>query len=320
MSGNSSLVLCAGTVPDANFKSRVTAAKSAGFNAITLSPQHYLNARDRDKLSAADMQGILGDHDITVVSIDPLLDWFGQDASSAELLMYEAAQAVAAPNINVAPAFAPDIEQTQLVAALVRVCERAAAQGLSVDLEVLPWSTIPNYPALFEVLLAAQQNNAFATLDCLHLYRSGGTVAELRELGRDTLTLISNVQLCDISAQPQAFNWREKLAANKAMLAAGVDGARTMGFKSMLAVSGKAHNTRDDAAVLMKEATCSRLLPGQGDIPLQDILQCLRELDCQPLMGLEISSLTMNRLSPKQATQNAMSAYQKISVSDQASI
>ena len=176
------------------------------------------------------------------------------------------------------------------------------------------------YPALFEVLLAAQQNNAFATLDCLHLYRSGGTVAELRELGRDTLTLISNVQLCDISAQPQAFNWREKLAANKAMLAAGVDGARTMGFKSMLAVSGKAHNTRDDAAVLMKEATCSRLLPGQGDIPLQDILQCLRELDCQPLMGLEISSLTMNRLSPKQAAQNAMSAYRKISVSDQASI
>ncbi|MEH6568217.1 MAG: TIM barrel protein [Halioglobus sp.] len=285
------------------------AAKLAGFDAISLYPEQFLNARHREKLSDADMQEILKIHAIRVATIDPLLDWFGPSESAAEKLMYEVADVVQAPRINLAPAFAPNIGLSEISDAFARVCERAAQRGLEVDLEVLPWSVIPDYPKLFDIVLGSGQDNAFVTLDCLHFYRSGGVPRDLEILGREKLQRISNLQLCDIRPGPLSLNWRQKLSAGKTMLASGWDGARTMGLKSMIDVSSKSHNTREDASVLMREAMCSRLLPGRGSIPLTEILQTLDRLSCHPVIGLEISSLAMNKLAPDVAAKQAMSAY-----------
>lgn len=311
--GKETLVLCAATVLKADFKTRVKAARSAGYQAISLFPQQYLNARHREKLSVADMRAILKANDIRVATIDPLLDWFGPAESFAETLIYEAAEAVEASSINLAPAFAPDISQQQLIEHFSAVCQRAAKRGLNVDLEVLPWSVVSSYPALFEIVLASGQANAFITFDCLHFYRSGGTVADLVALGPDKLQRISNVQLCDIGEQPAPMSWRQGLAANVTYMANGWDGVRTMGFKAMVDVAAKAHTTRGDATVLMKEAICARLLPGQGVIPLTEIIQTLKDMDCQPLIGMEIYSLAMNKLNAEAAAQQAMRAYRRLS-------
>ena len=307
------LVLCAATVAKAKFESRVLAAKSSGFDAISLYPEQFLNARHREKLSDADMQEILQAHGIVVATVDPLLDWFGSTESAAEKLIYEVAEVVQAPRINLAPAFAPNIGPGELADAFARVCKRAALRGLEVDLEVLPWSIIPDYPMLFEIVQGSGQDNAFITLDCLHFYRSGGVPADLEAIGAQKLQRISNIQLCDIAADPQLLNWRQKITATKTMLSAGWGGAKTMGLKPMIDVSSKAHSTREDASVLMREAMCTRLLPGQGSIPLAEILQTLDGLRCQPDVGLEISSLAMNKLAPDVAAQQAMSAYRGLS-------
>ncbi|MEH6583402.1 MAG: sugar phosphate isomerase/epimerase family protein [Halioglobus sp.] len=309
---NDGLVLCAATVLQADFQSRVKAAKSAGYTAISLFPEQYLNARYRQKLGVGDMQHILQDHGIRVATIDPLLDWFGPSESQAEQLMYEAAEALGAPAINIAPAFGPNISGEETTEALIRLCERAEKHGLKVDVEFLPWSIIPDLPSLLEIVEASGRDNAFVTLDCLHFYRSGSVPGDLESLSARDLGRISNIQICDVAATPPALNWRQGLAANKIMLSSGLNGIRTMGFKNMLDVAGKAHSTREDAAFLMKEASCSRLLPGQGDIPVREILQTLDRLDCQALLGLEIFSLELNKLSAESAAQQAMAAYRQL--------
>jgi sugar phosphate isomerase/epimerase len=306
------LVLCAATVLEADFETRVKAAKSAGYDAISLFPEHYLNARYRQKLSVDDMQHILKDNGIEVATIDPLLDWFGTGESTAEQLMYEAAQALGSPTINLATALLPDMSRQQICEALARVCGRAAKRGLSVDVEFLPWSVVPDLPTLLDIVDGSGCSNALVTLDCLHFYRSGGVPDDLRALGREKLQRISNIQICDIASTPQAQNWRQRFSTNRAMLASGLNGVRTMGFKAMVDVAGKAHTIRDDASVLMKEASCNRLLPGQGDIPLHDILQTLKQLHCRPLLGLEISSVSQNKLPPEIAATQAMMAYRQL--------
>ncbi|MEH6592875.1 MAG: TIM barrel protein [Halioglobus sp.] len=308
------LVLCAATVLTADFQSRVKAAKSAGYTAISLFPEQYLNARYRQKLGISDMQHILQDNGIGVATIDPLLDWFGPYESKAELLMYEAAQALGAPAINIAPAFGPDISTAEVTEALIRLCERASKRGLNVDVEFLPWSIIPSLPSLLKIIAASGCDNAFVTLDCLHFYRSGSAPSDLESLSAQDMRRISNIQICDIAATPLTLNWRQGFAANKVMLTSGMNGIRTMGFKNMIDVAGKAHSTREDAAILMKEASCSRLLPGQGDIPVVEILQTLGRLGCQAQLGLEIFSLELNKLPAELAAEQAMAAYRQLTV------
>jgi sugar phosphate isomerase/epimerase len=305
----SRLVLCAAISPSADFSTRVAAAKSAGFDAITLSPQQYLNARNKEKLSNSEMHGILWDNDIGLDTVDPLLDWLGDHSSTSEQLVFEIADAFDAGAVNVAPAFAPDLSQGELTHAFARLCERAAQHGLRVDLEFLPWSVVPDYRVALDVIAGCEQDNAGLTLDCLHFYRSGGTPSDLAKLDPALAKRITNVQLCDIPKEPANLDFRQKLGANKEMLTSGRDGIRVMGFRRMIEVASKAHSTRPDASILMREATCSRLLPGKGDIPLEEIFRTLHALDVRPDIGLEIFSLEFGRLPVHDAASQAMAAY-----------
>jgi sugar phosphate isomerase/epimerase len=88
---NSRLILSAGTIPRASFVERVMAAKSAGFDAISLFPQQYLAAQRKEKLSVDDMKSILVDNQIALDEVDPLLDWLGEGKSQSESLMMEMA-------------------------------------------------------------------------------------------------------------------------------------------------------------------------------------------------------------------------------------
>lgn len=81
----SRLLLSAGTVVKATLVERVKAAKSAGFDAISLFPQQYLHARRKENLSIVDMQDILRDHHICVDEVDPLLDLFGPTGSKSDV-------------------------------------------------------------------------------------------------------------------------------------------------------------------------------------------------------------------------------------------
>jgi sugar phosphate isomerase/epimerase len=308
----SRLVLCAAVSASADFTTRVIAARSAGFDAITLFPQQYLNARAKEGLSIFEMQEILREHEISVAAIDPLLDWFGDHASPSEQLMIEIAEALDAPAINATPAFAPDTSQEELTDAFARLCARAAQHGLRVDLEFLPWTLVPNFRVCLDIVAASGQGNVGLTFDCLHFYRSGGEPDDLAALDPDLARHITNIQLCDIPERPAHLDLRRRLLAGKELVIAAWDGIRVMGFRRLVELVSSAHSTRPDAQALMREATCSRLLPGDGDVPLAEILGALRRLDVHPEIGLEIFSLDLNRLSAHDAAKQVMAAYREM--------
>ena len=71
----------------------------------------------------------------------------------------------------------------EVVVAFARLCERAAAAGLRVDLEFLPWTIVPDLRTALQIAREADQANAGVMLDCWHFYRGGSDVdADRRSL------------------------------------------------------------------------------------------------------------------------------------------
>ena len=299
-------------LPGTGFRERVACARSAGYAAITLFPEHYLDAQRREGLSPADMRQLLLDHDLKVATVDPLLDWFGGEPSRAEQLLYEMADALGAPALNAAPAFAPDLPADALAKHFAALCERAAKRGLRVDLEVLPWSRIGNYRQAFEVLRLSGARNAGITLDCLHFHRGGDSVESLGRVAPELLRRISNIQLCDTSSTIQQLSLRDRIAAGLAMLATARNGLRVMGAGAMIKANRKAYTGREDAAALMQEATCRRLPPGSGDLPLAELLHFITQAGIEPEYGLEVFSIALNRLPALEAARHCMEHWQAL--------
>jgi len=309
----SPLLLSAGTLPTATFVERVEAARRAGFDAISLFPHHYLDARKREKRSVADMRRILSDNDIRLDEVDPLLDWFGATQSSSEALIFEIAQELGARSINAPSAFAPKIEVSGVVAAFARLCERAAAAGLRVDLEFLPWTIVPDLRTALQIVREADQANAGVMLDCWHFYRGGSDVEEIDGLSKDEIARITSVQVNDAPATPVRQSPIDRFATAKAMLLNVRDGVRVLGPENFMRAALAAGNPHPSAYALMTEAISARLLPGDGDILLRALLSRLDGAGCTPTVGLEIFSFALNRRDPAEVAQLAMQSYRRLS-------
>jgi sugar phosphate isomerase/epimerase len=308
--GDAPLILSAGTIPRARFPERVAVAREAGFDAISLFPQQYLSALKRERLTMLDMQAILAENNIRLDEVDPLLDWFGPTQSGSEQLMLEMAEGLGARSMNVAPAFVPDWELAQLREALSRVCERAARYRLRVDLEFLPWSLVPDLATALELLADCDQPNAGVMLDCWHFFRSGGQIADIERLNAEQLARISSIQVSDLPATPAPVSLAGKLALARLMLQHLLDGVRVHGAGRFRELTAAGKNHHPDAMALMTEAGSARLLPGQGDMPLADLLTALNVGGCRPSIGLEIFSLELASQPAADVAQRAMAAYQ----------
>jgi sugar phosphate isomerase/epimerase len=305
-------LLSAGTLPRAGFRQRVEAASAAGFDAISLFPQQYLHARRKEKLSTASMVAILEENAVDLDEVDPLLDWFGADSSGSEQLLFEMADALGARSINAAPAFAPRCCLEELTRAFADVCERAAAHGLRVDLEFLPWTIVPDLATALEVVERSERDNAGVMLDCWHFFRGGSDPADIGQLGQQQVARITSIQVNDAPARPARLSARQKLGMAAVMLDNARDGLQVMGARRFAQVATSAHNPHPDAMDLMKEASGMRLLPGQGDMPVAELLTALEQAGAKPSVGLEIFSLELMRQAPQQAAAQAMSAYRKL--------
>ena len=308
----SRLLLSAGTLPKAGFGERVDAAQQAGFDAISLFPQQYLRAKNKERLTPSDMREILAGRGITMDEVDPLLDWFGSAASTSENLMFDMAGELGARSVNTPTAFAPDIELPKLTAALVRLCERANSHGLRIDLEFLPWTIVPNLRTALQVVEDAGQENLGITLDVWHFFRGGDAVTTLLGLAPHEAARITNLQLNDAPAARRPQKLSDKLSQAGVTLDQVRDGINVHGARQFFKVSSAMKTTHPEASALMAEASSERLLPGEGDMPLADWLQALGNADCKPTVGLEIFSLELARLPAAEAAAKAMAAYRRV--------
>jgi sugar phosphate isomerase/epimerase len=302
-----SWVLCAGTIPRARFRERVDAAAEAGFAAITLFPEQYRDAVEREGIDPSAMHRHLQRAGIFVHQIDPLLDWYSKDASKSELRLCEAAEATRARSLNVAPAFAPTDDLAFLTDRLGALGERAAARGLSIDLEFLPWSPIPNLGAAISVVDACGVRTVGVMLDSWHFFRGGGQVSELTP---DVVDRITGVQLNDAPLEPAPRGARERWDASQALLGWARNGWRTLGARDLVRLTR--HAAQSASPELIGETLTRRLLPGEGELPVSELLAALKAGGCGAPVGVEVFNSELHRLPPREAARRAMQACLRV--------
>jgi sugar phosphate isomerase/epimerase len=203
-------VLCAGTVARSGFVERAQAAAEAGFGGLSLFVDDHRRARESG-LSDAELRGVLRDHGLAVAEIDPLLTWLpGPEsgrgvAEGARALLahgeddfYRVADALGARSINAALPDPGAVGLDAVADAFAKLCDRAAAHGLLVHLEFLPWTRIGDAATAAHIVERAGRGSGGVMLDAWHHYRSGRPDSEI------PAARVLGIQLCDAPARPEA--------------------------------------------------------------------------------------------------------------------
>jgi sugar phosphate isomerase/epimerase len=108
--------------------------------------------------------------------------------------LFETAAELGAQRVNVS---GDDADFARLTSHFAQMCALAGTFGLGVDLEFMRWRHIGSLAQAARVVRAAGAHNGAILLDALHLFRSGGSPADVRGLEPG---LIRNAQLCDAPA------------------------------------------------------------------------------------------------------------------------
>lgn len=104
---------------------------------------------------------------------------------------FERGQRLGARNVLVA---GDDPDEARLTDSFGGLARLAAGFGLTVDLEFMPWTRVPNLAAARRIVEAAGEPNGGVLIDALHFDRSDTTLADVRALPRER---INYVQFCD---------------------------------------------------------------------------------------------------------------------------
>ena len=256
MSVPDGLVLYSGTVIQAaSFSERIEAAVAGGFSAISLFPHDYLAARSAG-LSDADLRQQLSQAGVSVAAIDPVTTWLPGSTpppgTPDDLLGF--AQHDVAEVVSIAAAVgAPAINALEFWRADVDIADAAAAFGVLCD------------TAFEQGLRVHLEAMPFSGIPRL---ATAWDVVE--RAGRDNGGLLLD-----------AWHWFR--GANELEELATVPGDRV--FAVQLADGPRVPS--DD---LPTESMTGRLLPGQGQWPLQEWLAAVRATGAQPTYGPEVFS------------------------------
>lgn len=273
------LVLCSGTLPrDTSFADRLSAARSAGFDGISLWGRDYRRAKD-EGLSDADMRHMLEDHGLFVAELDPAWWWppgaaeirIPPESDPMELFcfgeseLFAIAEALGARSVNAVDIFGGSWDLESAADAFAGLCARAVEHDLLVHIEWLPWSKIPDLRSALEVVQLARAPNGGLNVDAWHFVRAGTDVEELREVPGE---LVIAVQLDDGPAAAEEN--------------------------------------------LMHATLHERALPGEGEFDLAGIRRALREIGSSAPIGVEVFSDDLHSLGAYEAAKRAASSTRRV--------
>lgn len=182
------LTCSANTLRFADLPTRVSAAAAAGFTGLGLRVADYLAAGMSDE----DVRDLLDRHGLRVLELEHTWDWAaGEDP--VEAAMFRLADRIGVRQLN-APMFTPH-PVADLVEPFAALCDRAAAHGVLVGFEFLPYSHVRTLGEAWEVVAAADQPNGGIVIDLWHWFRSGATPDDLAGIPASAIT---SLQLCDV--------------------------------------------------------------------------------------------------------------------------
>jgi sugar phosphate isomerase/epimerase len=154
----------------------------------------------------------------------------------------------------------------------------AAPYGIRPVIEFMAYQPVRTLGAALDI--AARSGGGGVLVDALHVQRCG---VDLGQLSRADPALLSYVQLCDAPLKPPA------------------------GLRRPASLPRSQPAGDDDQAL---EARTSRLLPGEGELPLTGLLSAL---PAHLPVGVEAPSLALSQeLTPRQLAERARHAAQRV--------
>lgn len=200
--GPDDLILSVQTIDTDSFEERVRAAAESGCAGIGLRWQAYAAARDAGA-SDADLRAVLADHGVEVAEYEVLRHWAYDDERAergrvAEEQVWAMADALGGRHVIVVASHLPD--PVDVVAErLAALAERAAAHGLIVALEFLPWTDIADAATAWEIVGRADHAGVGVLVDSWHLYRGAADEEQVRAIPPDRIVA---VHIDDADAEP----------------------------------------------------------------------------------------------------------------------
>lgn len=188
-----------------SFAERVAAAAAAGFAGIGVQPGDHAACRAAG-LTDADMRAVADDHGIQVAELEFLFDWAhggerGARARKLEEELYRLADVFDVRHVNVGDiGFGRALDAPEVVAErFAGVCDRAAAHGLLVAIEFLPWTPIPDAATAWEIARRAGRPNGGVLVDAWHHFRGAAAADMVRAIPGEAILA---VQIDDADAEP----------------------------------------------------------------------------------------------------------------------
>ncbi|MBY0400177.1 sugar phosphate isomerase/epimerase [Myxococcota bacterium] len=289
MLGPNHLVLCAGTLPyGIPFRERVEAAAAAGFSAITLWGPDYARAR-REGLSDADLRRLLADAGLAVGELDSVWTW-----------------APGTDGIVVPDDENPDGYFSVGEEAIFRIADVVGARSITAS----PWAPKSSPHTCRsagdrELGRVAEGFGAFCDRAARH-----GLLVQLEflpwSLVPDLATAAEIVRLADRRNGGLVIDaWHLFRTTSDANVLRAVPGNRIIALQLADAPAGA-------EADLATATLHARRLPGEGELPLVELIRVLRELEAPAPIGVEIFSDDLHRLGAREAARRAAEATRKL--------
>jgi sugar phosphate isomerase/epimerase len=157
-------------------------------------PQQFLIGQPevlRETVAAQQDTGV-GIFDLEIIRIGEGFD------ERAYVPLLEAGAALKAKAVLVA---GDDSNEARLTDGYARLCELMKPYGMTADLELMPWTAVPDVKAALRIINAAgKPANAGILVDALHFDRSNSTLDDIRAIPRE---LLHYAQICDAPTRAQ---------------------------------------------------------------------------------------------------------------------
>lgn len=182
------------------FPDRVRAAAAAGFAGIGLRAENYWAAQDAG-LDDAAMRDVAEQHGVPVREVEYVTAWgTADDRDEAqrhkERTVFRMARTFGVRHLNTG--LLEKLPLDVITDAFAALCDRAGPD-LTVALEFMPYSGVPDLATAWRILEGADRPNSALIIDVWHWARAGMTPGDLDRVPADRIV---SVQLCDVRARP----------------------------------------------------------------------------------------------------------------------
>jgi sugar phosphate isomerase/epimerase len=182
------------------FRDRVEAAAAAGFDGIGLRAENFWDAASAG-LDGVAMSEIARDAGVQILEVEYITAWgTAADRDDAqrrkEETVFTMARAFGVGHLNTGIIEKLPIET--IVEAFAELCDRAG-DDLTIALEFMPYSGVPDLATAWRVLQEANRRNSALIVDVWHWARAGMMAADLDSVPADRIV---SVQLCDVLRTP----------------------------------------------------------------------------------------------------------------------